>query len=371
MTRSGAGDRDATTGLYLDNERFHRTLTLPPTGTARPAALNVTYADFGHHNHERVLLICGPLFASRYVFTTKDALARQHGVRIVHLDRPGFGGTTDVGPPDRVRVWLDMVEAVLQHLAVEHVSVLGYSGGAVYAMNVLLHLRHRLHPTHPYVGLCTPWIGPARTGVSLLKLAGLLPGALVGSFDRVVQFVQASIAPAIQFSSGLAAVVPSLGQAPSDSLAPGVDAEAVALEEGLFTELLHRMNSEDTQGLGQDALLLLKREDYPGCWGSWGDYDALVPMLAQVERERCSADPGSAGATHAPLRVSVYFAESDLMIGTTTGPAWFDHCWRPEQRGDGISYSSTTVAGTNHDNILSLRYGVVERIFQDIRATER
>lgn len=307
---------------------------------------------------------------SRYLLTIKDALARQHGVRIVSLDRPGFGGTTDVGPADRVRVWLDMVEAVLQHLAVEHVSVLGYSGGAIYAMNVLLHLRHRLHPTRPYVGLCTPWIFPSRSGVSLLKLAGLLPSAMVGSYDRVVQFVQARIAPAIQFSSGLAALVPSLGQSPPDSLAPGVDADAVAREEGLFTELVRRINSEDMQGLGQDALLLLKREDYPGCWGSWGDYDALVPMLAQVERERCGAYSGLADATHAPLRISVYFAESDLMIGTTAGPAWFDHCWRPEQRGDGISYSSTTIANTNHDNILSLRYGVVERIFQDIRMTE-
>ncbi|OTB00026.1 hypothetical protein M426DRAFT_245027 [Hypoxylon sp. CI-4A] len=364
MTRSGASDRDATTRPYLDDERFHQTLTLPPIETVRPTELKVTYADFGHHNHEHVLLFCGPLLGSRYLLTTKDALARQHGVRIVSLDRPGFGGTTDVGPADRVRVWLDMVEAVLQHLAIDHVSVLGYSGGAIYAVNVLLHLRHRLHPTHPYVGLCAPWIRPARSGVPLLKLAGLLPGAMVGRYDRVVQFVQAKVAPAIQFSSGL---VPSLGQSPSDPLAPGVDADAVAFEEGLLNELVHRINSEGMQGLGQDALLLLKREDYPGCWGSWGDYDTLVPMLAQVERERCGA---SSSATHAPLRVSVYFAESDHMIGTTTGPAWFDHCWRPEQRGDGISYSSTTIAGANHDNILSLRYGVLERIFQDINMPE-
>ncbi|KAI1767941.1 hypothetical protein GGR53DRAFT_52569 [Hypoxylon sp. FL1150] len=358
--------RDATTP-YLDDERFHRTLTLPPIETTRPAELKVTYADFGHHNHERVLLFCGPLLGSRYVLTTKDGLARQHGIRIVSLDRPGFGGTTDVGPADRVRVWLDMVEAVLQHLAIEHVSVLGYSGGTIYAMNFLLHLRHRLHPTHPYVGLCAPWVYPSHSGVPLLKVAGILPRAMVGSYDRVVQFVQARIAPAIHFSSG---VVPSLGQSPSDSLAPGADADSVAREEDLFTELVRRMSSEDMQGLGQDALLLLKREDYPGCWGSWGDYDALVPILAQVERERCGAHSGSADATHAPLRISIYFAESDHMIGTTSGPAWFDHCWRPEQRGDGISYSSTRIAGTNHDNILSLRYGVVERIFQDICMTE-
>ena len=303
---------------------------------------------------------------SRYLLTTKDELAKQHGVRIVSLDRPGFGATTDAAPADRIRVWLDMVDAVLEHLAIEHVFVLGYSGGAVYAANVLLHLRHRLHPTRPYVGLCAPWIYPSHSGVSLLKLAGLLPNAMVGSYDHVVKFVQTNIAPAIQFSSGLISLVPSLSQAPSDSLAPGVDADAVALEESLFPELVNRINREDMQGLGQDALLLLKREEYPGCWGSWGDYDSLVPLLAQLERERCRANPSAATT----LRVAVYFAESDIMIGTSAGPTWFDHCWRAEQRGDCINYSSTTIARANHDDILALRHGVIGRIFQDICLTD-
>ncbi|KAI0440402.1 hypothetical protein F4803DRAFT_553142 [Xylaria telfairii] len=74
-----------------------------------------------------------------------------------------------------------MADAVLQHLAIEHVFVLGYSAGAVYAVNVLLHLRYRLHPTRPYIGLYTPWILPSYSGVSLLKLAGFLPSAVFSS----------------------------------------------------------------------------------------------------------------------------------------------------------------------------------------------
>lgn len=239
---------------------------------------------------------------SRYLLTTTDALAKQHGVRIVSLDRPGFGATTDAAPADRIRIWLDMVDTVLQDLAIAHVFVLGYSAGAVYAVNVLLYLRHRLHPTRPYVGLCAPWILPSHSGVSLLRVAGLLPSAMVGSYDHVVKLVQTNIAPTIQFSSGLAALIPSLSQSPSGSLAPGVDADAVALEESLLPELINRINREDMQGLGQDALLLLKREKYPGCWGSWEDYDSFVPLLAQLERERCRADPSAA----TPLRVAVY-----------------------------------------------------------------
>ena len=61
MTGDSDNDGDTTTRPYLDDERFHQTLTLPATGAARPAELKVTYADFGHRNHERVLLFCGPL----------------------------------------------------------------------------------------------------------------------------------------------------------------------------------------------------------------------------------------------------------------------------------------------------------------------
>jgi pimeloyl-ACP methyl ester carboxylesterase len=294
------------------------------------------------------------------VLATKHTLAQQHGVRIISPDRPGFGGTTDVPPADRVRVWLDIVEALLQHLAIRHVSLVGYSGGTIYAMNVLLHLRHLLHPTHPYVALCAPWVHPSHSGVSLLKLAGLLPNGLVGSFDRLIQFA-GIISPALHSSSVLAELLP-LPSRESDYHAPGVDPEAVALEENLSAEIFRRVTHNNVQGISKDALLLLKRDEYPGCWGTWGDYDTLVPLLAQAERGRRTID----SSTTSPLKVQVFFAESDRMIGTTVAPDWFNNCWRSEQRGDGIDYSSSTIPKTTHDNIADLRYGVFQRIFQEL-----
>ncbi|KAI0436907.1 hypothetical protein F4803DRAFT_198279 [Xylaria telfairii] len=346
-----------TASRYLDDQRFHQSFTLPPDAN-RPSELKVTYADFGHRNDERVLLFCGPLFGSRYVPATKDRLAKRYGVRVISPDRPGFGSTTDVEPADRIRVWLDIVEGLLQHLGIKQVSVIGYSGGSVYAMNVLLHLRHLLHPTHPYVALCTPWVHPSHSGVSVLRLAGLMPNALVGNYDRLVQFFGGGLGLAFQLSD-IVGSVPSLTRG-SDFLAPGADPEDVALEDSLLPELLSRFQKEDLRGLGKDALLLLKRDQYPGCWGTWNDYDTLVPSLAEAERQLRA---GSSDAV-SPLQVNVFFAESDTMIGTTTAPAWFDDCWRPEQRGDFINYSSVTIPKTTHNTILDSRYGVVERIFQ-------
>ncbi|KAI0975049.1 Alpha/Beta hydrolase protein [Xylaria arbuscula] len=344
---------------YLDDERFHQTFTPPPDGN-RPPDFKVTYADFGHHNDERVLLFCGPLMGSRYLLTTKDKLARQHGVRIISPDRPGFGGTTDVPPGDRVRVWLEIVEALLQHLSVRHVSIFGYSGGSIYAMNVLFRLRHLLHPIHPYVALCTPWVHPSHSGVSTLKIAGLLPNGLVSNYDKLVQVV-GSMGSALNFSNVLAGLVPSLGQG-SQPLAPGADPDAVALEESLSSELLRRVTSEDIRGISQDVLMLLKRDEYPGCWGTWDDYDTLVPLLAQVESERCATSSG----TVSPLKVHVFFAESDHMIGTTLAPTWVNNCWRSEQCGPAIEYTDDTIPKTNHDTILNLRFGVVDQVLREM-----
>ncbi|KAI0467778.1 hypothetical protein F4859DRAFT_524948 [Xylaria cf. heliscus] len=329
---------------YLDDERFYQTFKLPPNAR-RQADFNVTYADFGHRTDEHVLL--------RFLLTTKDKLAQQHGVRILSPDRPGFGGTTDVPPADRVTVWLEIVEALVKHLAIRHISILGYSGGSIYAMNILLHLRYLLHPTRPYVALCAPWVHPSHSGVPTLKLAGLLPNGLVGRYNQLVQFV-GSMGSAFHYSDILAGLVPSLSRG-SNPVVTGADPDAVALEESLATEIFRRMMNEDVRGISQDALLLLKRDEYPGCWGTWDDYDKLVPLLAQaeMEMERHATDSSPVS----PLRVHVFYAESDMMIGTTVASAWLDNCWRSEQRGEAIDYSTVTIPKTTHNNILDLKYG--------------
>lgn len=301
------------------------------------------------------------------MLATKDEVARKHGVRIISADRPGFGGTNlDVPPPDRVGVWLEIVEALLKHLAIKHVSVVGYSCGSVYAMNVLLHLRHLLHPTRPYVAIFTPWVHPSHSGVSALKVAGLLPNGLVSSFDRVLQLVN-GMGPALQYSNILSGLVPSLSRGPPP-LAPGADLDAVAREEDLQRTIFRRIMNEDVRGINQDALLLLKRDEFPGSWGTWGDYDTLVPLLAEAERARRVTGSGTCSGTALPLKVRVFFAESDRMIGTEVAPGWFDNCWRSEQRGDDIDYISVTIPKTTHDNIIDLRYGVFQQIFEDIHS---
>ncbi|KAI0011011.1 hypothetical protein F4779DRAFT_263560 [Xylariaceae sp. FL0662B] len=350
---------------FLEDERFHQTFTIPPTPShQRP--LTVTYSDYGYRNpdepqREHVLLFCGPLQGSRMLQLGKDKLAKRYRVRIINPDRPGFGGTSEVDAADRVRVWLEIVPALLQHLGIQHVSIACQSGGTVYALNTLLYLRHLLHPTHPYIAICAPWVHPSHSGASLMGLANTLPDGLVGSFGGVARFFNNKVGTVVGFSSGLLAPVAGLLKG-EPYLAPGVDVDDVNFEEKLWPLLIKRLYSESVQGLGQEALLLLKRNEHPEYWGSWVDYDRFVLLLADAERASSIATASDA----LPLKVEVFYAESDIMIGTGDGPEYFDNCWRLDQRGDKIQYSSVVIPKANHDNILDLRYGVAERIFRNM-----
>ena len=74
----------------------------------------MTYADYGYREegNKAVILICGPMISTRYLHIAKDALAKERKVRIIHPDRFGFGGSTDISLDERVRVWLGTVHGV-------------------------------------------------------------------------------------------------------------------------------------------------------------------------------------------------------------------------------------------------------------------
>lgn len=194
-----------------------------------------------------------------------------------------------------------------------------------------------------------------------MTLASGLPEGMVGAFDKVAGFFNRNLAPVTGFSGAasdaISGLIPSL-QGKSLYIAPGVDVKLAEFEEKLWGPLIAKVYSENTQGLGQDAVLLLKRQGHDDFWGEWRDYDKYVPLLAEKERSLRSGD--------VKLRVDVFFSESDSMIGTGNGPKWFDHCWREEQRGGGIDYTSCVIPKAEHDTIVSLRFGIHERIFREI-----
>ncbi|OHW94834.1 interferon-induced GTP-binding protein mx2 [Colletotrichum incanum] len=232
---------------FLNDGRFNQTFTLP-AGPNRPDPFQVTYSDYGYRDlenpeREHVLLFCGPLMSSRHLHIAKDALAKKHRVRIINPDRPGFGGTTSVPAADRVRVWLEIVPALLRHLGIRHVSVASHSAGTIYALNTLLYLRRILSPTRP------------------AAVSGMMPG-----FRAV---------------SGL---LPALQTSPTPPVAEASASRRMArFEEEIWQQIIKKVYAENVQGLSEEAILLLKRAEHPECWGAWGDHDRFVTLLAEGE----------------------------------------------------------------------------------------
>lgn len=80
----------------------------------------------------RPLLFCHGTPGSRLLGRLLDAPAARRGVRLIAPDRPGIGGSDNaaVGIAD----WPDDAAALLAELDVETAGVLGFSGGAPYAL---------------------------------------------------------------------------------------------------------------------------------------------------------------------------------------------------------------------------------------------
>lgn len=68
---------------------------------------------------------------------------RARGARLISPARPGIGGS-DPNPSRTLAQWSDDVAALAEHLAIERFAVLGFSGGAPYALAVASGLPLRV-----------------------------------------------------------------------------------------------------------------------------------------------------------------------------------------------------------------------------------
>ncbi|KAJ3528826.1 hypothetical protein NM208_g10030 [Fusarium decemcellulare] len=351
---------------FLQDPRFNRIFTLPADPASNRAAINVKYTDFGYRNEtnpneENVLLFFAPLMASRMLHVAKDGVAKRHKVRIISLDRPGLGGTSDVELENRIPICrgkfiLDpktqITLGLLQHLGIQHVSLACHSGGTVYALDMLLHHPGILHPDRPYIAIGAPWILPSHSHLLSMTITQAIPNVLMAQTDKFASFIN-TLAPALASSAGVSQTLVGLtktGPQPTEE-----DSADTKFEESLDPKLFKYIHSEGIRGMSEEALILMQKLKTVEGWGDWVDYDDLVPKLAEALRR--------AGRR---LSVDVFFAEKDSMVGdaTTQGPEWLNKCWEAER--ETITYNSTVIPKADHDTIWSMRLGLPERVYEKI-----
>jgi hypothetical protein len=236
-------------------------------------------------------------------------------------------------------MFVEIVEALVQHLNLKHVSFLGHSSGAIYILNSLLHLRHLMHPTHPYAALFTPWVLPSHSETATAAIASMTPNWAIHKWYEASHFLSRNN------------ITPNLG--PSTAR-PVVKMDTDEMTKAIDEKIMEYALLENVEGVSQEALFCLKRGG-EGAWGGWGDNDEYIPVLKQQEQ---------AGGYEAKIELDVFFAETDDSSGER-GSQWFNELWKRERDG-WIGYRSSTVAEMTHETIMRTGSGALGSVFDKI-----
>lgn len=368
---------DRATELACDI-RLHQSFTLLPNSSiGRNQAIRVTYSDVGYSSpgsatdepahpdgkETPVVLWASGMFGGRYQGMPMDDLCKRYRVRFLAIDRPGIGGTELVSLNQRIATWLDMVPALLEHVGVKHVHLVAHSAGTIFVLNTILHQRHLLHPTKPFVAMFGPWIHPSKSKNWGLAAVSLLPELAIGTWHHWAKMINQNIAPVLR-ASGLPVTKASRTSVNANSRSQvtedsNIDDDTEATwrkaSEAVITNYVF---AENVEGASHEALLCLRKGTTT--WGDWRDIDEAILRIAHTERTRQHTLAGEDGGK---LRFQVYFAQNDEMTGTG-GQKWLESCFRQDGALDSLIFEAEVVAGTDHNDVLALQNGAMERMVQ-------
>ena len=312
-----------------------------------------------------VLLWAGGMFGGRYQAFANDDLCKKYRVRFLAVDRPGVGGCQAVELKQRVGTWLDMVPALLDHVGVKHVHLAAHSAGTIFILNSTLYQRHLLHPTKPFAAFFAPWVHPSKSGQLAFSAVALLPELAIGTWHHWAKLVNQYIAPVLTASgvsltkaAGPSVYGNSATKTIEDStLEDGTEATWRKASEAVITSYVF---AENVSGASDEALLCLRKGSTT--WGEWRDTDEAISRIAENERARQAIPRIESGER---LKIQIFFAEKDEMIGKK-GQKWLESCFTQAGVADCIELEREVVPGTDHNDVLALQSGAMEKMIQTL-----
>lgn len=90
------------------------------------------YAEYGVPNGIPVLFFHG-MPGSSYIHADMAVIAAQRDIRLIAVDRPGYG-LSDPHPGRTLPDWADDIAALTDRLGIGQFSIVGFSGGSPYAL---------------------------------------------------------------------------------------------------------------------------------------------------------------------------------------------------------------------------------------------
>lgn len=206
--------------------------------------------------------------------------------------------------------------------------------------------------------------------VALMSLVNKLPAGVFSAWSSVSAFFAQNVMPATSWSGGVVSSIGGLFSNEGSKADTEADTEAqekygVDKETAKELEKLHfkYLIAESMKG-GNDEALLCSKARGSVSWGACEDYMTFTKSLAEKEKERMRNDP-----TAKKMRVSLNFAEDDIMIGKG-GAKYFEQCWKQEGMAEAIDVKSKEWPGSNHETVLvDSEKGAITSIFEDIKNT--
>ncbi|NHN49677.1 alpha/beta hydrolase [Halostella sp. JP-L12] len=238
-----------------------RTVTVHRDGDRRLA-----YAEYGRPDGTPAVFLHGTP-GSRRSGELLDAAARESGVRLLAIDRPGYG-RSEPWPDRSVRDAGAFVTAVLDDAGIETAGIVAFSGGAPHALAAAAAHPDRI-PRVDLVSGATPPEASERTPTVqrlLSEMATKIPSVLQGLF-RVQAWVAARADPSFVVGQYAASEEPIPDDAAAVVKADLVEAFA-GRGGGAVTEL--RLTAADW-GIDYDDL-----DTAVGVWH--GENDTNVPV---------------------------------------------------------------------------------------------
>lgn len=332
--------------------RFHHCLEFESRTTQK--LLRVTYATVGCQDSDSpTILFAGGLYGGRWNGLWIDHLCHQKNVRVVIIDRPGFGGSTAVALDQRIPVWLETVPILLRYLKVDKVTLAAHSSGVIYLFNTVYHLPEILTPK-PTIYLISPWVHPSKSGAKMLTIASAMPAGLVTGWNKMTSFLvnrlMPSSAPADQGKKKNKKDPQSDSAITADEKTLletcGLSLSAKQPTRDYFVKMFFE---EDTSGVADEAKLGLKTGSGVS-WGICDDYETFATHLA----EKVGKDN--------KLHIVAYFGEKDGYVGKG-GCQYFQRVWESDTARQSISAEVHEIPGMNHDDLTLPEHGVLGRIF--------
>jgi hypothetical protein len=201
----------------------------------------------------------------------------------------------------------------------------------------------------------------------MLQLASMLPNTLLNHWNKLTGFILNTAQPSFAVSGGAITAVTS-------ALKPKAVTEEKKKEEvkkclegfGMSLQLKAEVDKlmfkyafeEDTKGANDEARLCLK--SVPGTdWDACEDYEKCVRNFAEVWGKKVKEGGPN-------MKVNIVLPEEDMMVGEK-GMRYFEHCWREENRGEGIEVEILKLKGTNHDSTANAGEGAIEKMISELK----